>query len=366
MRTTSSIQFYCRKSKANREGLSPLEVSVSISGQRKFLNLPMKFRSEDFNKRKPSPEIVEALDLWRNMITQYQIQMLKEGIPYTAGNLRTVIQNGGVKAYTVGDLFNDYLKILKSRVGIDLKESVYRKYELVAEKALTFCHKDEDVSFLTPHLIQTIISDWRRVYDPSTLCGYLTRLKTFCKFGMDNGYIKVNPFQGVKISKPIKPIKSLTEEEVKHLLTLNLDRRLQKVLDCFLAQCGSGVAYADLVNLTSDDLKQVGNFYYISKERVKTGKTFTAIVFPWAADIIFRYGKLPVPSNQVYNRYLKEIDQRLTTHMGRRTYATMLANKGVSMETVAVALGDNTQIAARYYARVFDSTVIQQQISALK
>lgn len=284
----------------------------------------------------------------------------------TAETLREVIQQGGVRTYTVGRLFNDYLYLLRKRVGIDLKDTVYRKYELVAEKALKYVSRDADISKITPHLIQTIIGDWRGLYDASTLCGYATRLKTFIRYGMDNGHITVNPYQGIRLSRPVKPIKFLTEEQVMDLLALSLEPRLQRVLDLFLIQCGTGMAYADICNFTLDDLKQVGEYHYISKNRVKTGKNFTAIVFPWAVPIIKHYKTLPVISNQVYNRYLKEINSSLTSHMGRRTYATLLYNKKVSMDAVAAALGDNPQIAARYYAKVFDSTILTEQMVAFK
>ena len=292
--------------------------------------------------------------------------MLRENMVITAETLREVIQQGGVRTYTVGRLFDDYLILLRKRVGIDLKDTVYRKYELVAEKALKYVHRDADISKLTPHLIQTIISDWRGLYDPSSLCGMATRLKSFIRYGMDNGHITINPFQGIRLSKPVKPIKFLTEDEVMNLLALSLEPRLQRVLDLFLIQCGTGMAYADLCNFTLDDLRQVSDYQYISKERVKTGKTFTAIVFPWAVPIIKHYKTLPVISNQVYNRYLKEINSSLTSHMGRRTYATLLYNKKVSMDAVAAALGDNPQIAAKYYAKVFDTTILTEQMAAFK
>ena len=365
MRITSSIQFYCRASKQNKQGYSPLECSVTLSGSRKFINLPMKFKAEEFNVRKPKQEIVEAVDLWRSRVNDYMIQMMREGMVITAESLREVIANGGVRAYTVGTLFDDYLRILRKRIGVDLKQTVYRKYEIVAEKALSFTRRDADVTALTPSLIKTIEVDWRAKYDPATVCGYLTRLKTFIKYGIDNGKIRINPFQGVRITKPIKPIKALSEDEVMDLLGKSYDGRLQRVLDLFLIQCGTGMAYTDLMDFRMDDLKQEGEYYYISKNRNKTGKTFTAAVFPFAIPIIKRYKTIKRITNQVYNRYLKEIDTRLTTHMGRRTYATMLANRGVDMSVVASALGDDVQVASRYYARVFTKTIIKEQISKL-
>lgn len=365
MRTTSAIAFYCRESKKDRNGYAPLEVSISICGSRKFINLPQRFKPTEFNRKRPSKDILETLDVWRTKIEEYKTQLLREGRVLTAESLRSVIQSGGVRAYTIGNLFEDYLAILSKRVGIDLKMTVYRKYELVYEKVLEYLHKDDDITKLTPHIVKTIEVAWKAQYDPSTVAGYITRLKTFVKYALDNGKLTINPCQGLKVVKPIKPIKALNETEVDTLLTLSLEPRLQRVLDLFLIQCGTGMAYADLMEFKIEDLKQEGDHYYISKERVKTGKKFIALVMPFAVDIIKHYGVLPKITNQVYNRFLKEIDKTFTTHMGRRTYASILANRNAPMNVVASALGDNTAVAARYYAKVLDRTILQQQITAL-
>lgn len=365
MRTTSSISFFCRESKVNRNGYAPLECSVTLSGQRKFLNLPMKFKPSDFNRKRPNQEIVEALDLWRSRINSYMVDMMKMGMVITSDSLRQVIQQGGVRAYTVGRLFDDYLRILQKRVGVDLKPTVYRKYELVAERALKFLNRDADVSTITPHMIKTIEVTWRAQFDPSTLVGYLTRLKTFITYGRDNGLITVNPFQGIRITKPVKPIKALTEEEVMNLLGMSLEPRLQRVLDLWLIQAGTGMSYSDLMDFEIGDLKKEGEYFYLSKMRNKTGRVFTALVLPFAEPIIFHYVTLPKISNQVYNRYLKEIDPRLTTHMGRRTYASILAARGCDMNVVSAALGDNLSTASKYYIKRYESQLVKQQIDAI-
>lgn len=370
-RTTTSVQFYCRKSKVGKKtgGYAPLECSIIINGQRKFFNLPgLKFKPDEFNKKKPSPEIIEAMDIWRSKINGYQLDMMREGITITAQSLRETIQNGGIRFYTIGMMFAEYLEILQHRVGIDMTMGVYNKYRLVAEKALKFCHRDDEISKWTPALVQRITAQWRAVYDPATSCGYLTRLKTFTRFAIDNGHLKVNPFQGIKITKPNKPILALNETEVEVLLHRTYDKRLQRILDLFLTQCGTGMAYADLMTFNKDEhLHKEGDFYYISKRRVKTGREFNAIVLPWAVPIILHYPQIPQISNQKYNKALKEIDQRLTSHMGRRTYATILANKGSSMDinTIAAALGDDPATAMKYYTRIFTQSIIKRQIDIL-
>ena len=42
MRNTFDIAFYCRSSRMNKKGIAPIEMSVSLNGNRAFINLPMK------------------------------------------------------------------------------------------------------------------------------------------------------------------------------------------------------------------------------------------------------------------------------------------------------------------------------------
>lgn len=366
MRTTSSVQFYCRQSKVGKTGYAPLEVSITLSGDRKFLNLPMKFRPEEFNRKRPSEDIITALDLWRSKINDYTLQIMKSGQPLTTATLKEVIQSGGVRAYSVGKLFTDFLSIQKRRIGVDLRPTVYRKYELVTERVLEHISKDADVTRLTPQLIKEIEVTWKARFDPATVCGYLTRFKCIIRFALDNGKLQINPFQNIRITKPVKPVKALEESRVMELLTLSLEPRLQRVLDCFLIQCGTGMAYADLAEFRIEDLKRIGDFYYISKKRVKTSKTFSALVFPWAVNIVLHYKRLPVISNQKMNKFLKEIDPTFTTHLGRRTYASILANRNVSPSVVASALGDDVAIALKYYCKILPQTIINEQIKCLQ
>lgn len=372
MRTTASFQFYCRNSKANKQGLAPMELSICICGERKFINLPMKFRPDDFNRKRKPQEIAAAINLWHTKINTYIMDLMKDGQPLTTDTLREVIQTGGVKAYTIERMFNDYLTIVKGRIGIDITEATYRKYELVRDKVYQHINKDSQVTALTPMVVKKIQNHWNSIYDLSSTAGFLTKFKSVVRFAMDNGHLKINPFQQIKISKPRKPINALTEEEIMKIVNTHIsDKRLHKIKDLFLIQCGTGMAFADLMKFDMEkDLQVEGTNYYICKERQKTGHTFTAMIMPFALPIILHYYELPRISNQKYNKYLKEIqtmcgiEKKITSHLGRKSYATLLVNKGVSMDVVGAALGDNPAIAAQYYAKVFDSTIIQAQAAA--
>lgn len=359
-RMTSSLKFYCRASKQNKEGYSPLEVSIVLNGQRKFYNLPQKFRPTD------KKGIKEASSVWYSKINDIMMDMVYANIPLTSQNVRNALKNGICFNTTIKDLFEGYLSILKKRVGVSLCKDVYRKYELVYERLLTYVGKDDDVSVLTNGLVLRIYADLDARYDKSTSGGMMTRLKTFVIYGMDNGLLKTNPFNGFKINKGRKPITYLTEGEIEALRGLKLtNKSLSNVLDSFLVMAATGLSYVDLKNLKREDIKEMDGVLYINKRRQKTYTEFMAVVLPFGRPILEKGFK--VITNQKLNAYLKTIgdmaglNKNLTCHLARRTYATLLLNKGISLSTVAKAIGHtDTRITSSYYAELFKETVIKE------
>lgn len=368
MRTTSSIQFYCRNSKINKTGLAPVELSIVINQQRKFINLPIKFKPEDFNRKRQSEEILDAVNLWRTRINSYMNEMLLNNIPLTTDNLREVIRTGGVKSYTIKDLFEDYLTILRKRIDKDLSKGVYRKYELVKELFFKTINEQKECSTITNAVIQSFYGDLKNKYDDSTSCGYMTKLKSFIQFGIDNDKIKINPFQGVKYSRGQKPITYLSEQEIMHLKNFELlNKSLAQTRDVFIVMCGTGLAYADIKQFNKSDIQEKDGVYFIHKPRKKTGNEFTSVVFPWAMDIINKYDVLPVISNQKLNAFLHHIEQltdikkTLHSHLARHSYATLLVNKGVKLEVVSKTLGHkNVKTTTQFYAKFLPSTIVNE------
>lgn len=368
MRTTSSISFYCRNSKSNKSGLSPVELSICLNGVRKFINLPIKFNPNEFNKKRQSIEIQESLSLWRTKINGYMNEMLLNNIPLTTDNLRDIIQTGGVKSYTIKNLFEDYLQILRKRIDKDLTKGVYRKYELVKELFYQYVNPESECNTITNAVILRFYGDLKQKYDDSTSCGYMTKLKAFIHFGMDNDKIKINPFQGVKIVRGQKEITYLTESEIMMLKDFELlNESLSKTRDTFIVMCGTGMAYIDIKQFKKEDIQEHNGVFYIQKNRQKTNTEYTSIIFPWAKEIIDKYDELPVISNQKLNAFLHHIEQltgigkTLHSHLARHSYATLLVNKGVKLETVAKTLGHkNTKVTTQFYAKFLPTTIINE------
>ena len=368
MRTTLAIGFYCRSSKANRFGESPIEMSVCLSGRRVFLNLPRKCNAGKFNSRKKDPELEAYLAAIKTLVNQALTDFAVSGVPATADNLREYIRTGGVKSLTVGTLFSEYLSLLEKRVGKDLTLGVYKKYLRVRDLFYECVQAGMEASSLRP---ADIVRFQNKIlnYKDSTKAAMLTKLKTFILYGLNNGYIERNPFQ-MKIHKPAPEIVYLTEEEFRRLVRTPIENeRLAKVRDIAVFQASTGLSYIDMVYLSTENLKtsQSGQ-YYLKGRRRKTGTEFVAPILEEGLAILRKYGAFPnIISNQRYNCYLKEvatlckIDKTLTTHTMRRTYASRLLNNNVRAEVVAKALGHiKPDITLRHYAKLEDESVVAE------
>ena len=369
-RTTFSVAFFCRESKKSKQGLSPIELSVCLNGDRKFINLPRKEKPSDFNRKHRSQDLEDYLSLMRSRVNSIMTEMLAHGEPLTAEAIREYMRSGGYKSYTVGQLFTEYLRILSKRVDVDLSLGVYRKYELVRNMFYKYVSPESECTVITPALIKRVQVDLYAKYDSATAAGYLTKLKTFIRYGQDNDRIKINPFQGVKITKGKKSIIYLTELELKAIYETRIDNEsLSDVRDAFILQASTGMAYIDIYNLRMEDIHIMPDgTHYISKHRCKTGTTFTTVVLDMGVEVLKKHDyQLHIISNQKYNVFLKTIQSlcgiktTLTTHVARRTYATMLLNRGVRIETVSKCMGHrNVKITQAAYAEVLNSTVINE------
>lgn len=376
MRTTFSICFYCRKSKANKQGLAPVEMSIIINGKREFLNLPRKEKPAEFEKMvqsKRGNDLKSYLEEMRVKANKAITEITENGSALTANKLKEYIQNGGVRLYRIEDLFDEYLHLLEMRIGIDLSKEVYGMYVRVRDRFYKSVNKEDSVSCITNSVILSFYAELNKELKSTTSAGYMKKLKTVVTYAIDNDKLKVNPFCKVKISKGEEEVGFLTESEIKRISDKKFNDRLGKVRDLFLFQCYSGLAYSDMAELRKEDIQVSGDTIYICKERIKTGIEYTAVVLSEGVKILEKYEyHLPVLSNQKYNAYLKEIadicdiEEVLHTHLGRHTYATLCLNKGIRIETLSKMLGHSNVKQTQHYAKLIKTTIFDEVTRAFK
>lgn len=163
-------------------------------------------------------------------------------------------------------------------------------------------------------------------------------------------------------------IEFLTADERDRIeaLTMNGDSMLATVRDIFIFQCYTGMAYSDAMAFSLDKCQQDGDRLTYSAQRVKTGVTFYIRVLPKALEIVQKYGgRLPNVADQTCNANLKTIanvtgiTKRLTTHVGRHTFATWMLRSGVPLEHVQKMLGHRRITQTQRYAKLLASDVYE-------
>lgn len=371
MRNTFSVTFYARQSKVGKAGLCPIEMGITCNGSRVFINLPMKVKPEDFNRKRQPQYITSFCEETRVKVNTILGEMLSRNVPITSENLRECFRYGGVKNYTVGDMVDEYLAIRHREVlAGKITAEHYKKLVYAKEVILRYAPREKEVNFITPALVRTIYADLCIKYKKETSAGYMMRIKSIIRFAVDNGKLTINPIAGVKVEKGKPNISYLTEEELERIYNFQIENQsLANVRDAFILQASTGLSYIDLCNLRKEDIQIADDgTHYIVKNRHKTNIQYTSVILPKGVEVLKRHNyQLHIISNQKSN-YMLHIIQGLcgiktsmTTHLARRTYGTLLLNRGVRIETVSRCLGhQNVRTTQTAYAKLLNDTIINE------
>jgi site-specific recombinase XerD len=212
---------------------------------------------------------------------------------------------------------------------------------------------------------------------------HLERFKKMINLAIKLEWMDKNPFSQFQLKYDKYDRAFLNERELKLLETTEFtSERLQKIKDCFVFSCYTGLSYIDVKELTENNIaKGIDNNNWIYTKREKTDELVKIPILPKAWAILEKYKEkkeeddtsnlLPISSNQKTNTYLKEIikdcgiHKNISFHVARHTFATtvMLSN-GVPIETVSKLLGHTKLSTTQIYARVVE-TKISEDINNL-
>lgn len=380
VRNTFEVSFYCRESKTNKKGLAHIEMSITLNGDRRFYNTPMQVRPTDFNRKRQPKEIVDYCNLMRQRVNEILTDALAHGDAISSALILSHLRQGGYQSKTVKAVFDEYLAILRGRIDHDLTEHSYRKYETAATIFYSVVSADKEFANVANSDIQRFRSHLVQHYAKSSMASIMTKIKTMYRFGCGNGYNKngIDAFNGIKIEKELKPVETITSEELERIIAKDFHcERLNKIRDLFVFSCGSGMAFADVMDLNPEDFELRDDNWVVFKARKKTGVKFYSVLLPCAVTVAMKYGfdfKELRLSNQKMNAYLKEIAdicgitsvKSLHFHLARHYYAMTLLNngKGVSITTLQKCLGHKSLTMSTHYAHAVENTIVREVTQA--
>ncbi len=269
-------------------------------------------------------------------------------------------------------------------IGIDFAKTTVLRYKSMKRYLAEMIKKNYDVDDLplsqfTGEVIRAyeVFLKTEKDMSQNTLIRYMKALKKITNRCIANDWIHKDPFVGIKFrEEPTEP-EFLTIEELNRIYECEPGcKRLEVVRDMFLMSAFTGLAFTDVSQLTEDHIvtDNDGN-KWIRKPRQKTKQMSNIPLLDIPLAIIEKYQGdkkaakkgvlLPIPCNQVMNRYLKEIatickiNKHLTMHTARHTYATLCLYQGVNLKNVSSMLGHASVKMTERYARVLDSSILR-------
>lgn len=340
------INFLLRASKTNKSGLINLECCITIDGKRMYQRLPREIKLTNWSQSKQqvkgkteeAVEINNFISAYKQNIYNIQTQIIQLNLPHTLDTFKKGLKgelHDTNKNMTLLQLYrehNEEFRILKDKKQI--AHATYQKHTTTVKHLKDYIQKkygenDIPLNKITKTFIEGFHNHLRinlKIQNNTTV-NYLKNLKKIILRAYNDNIIQANPFHGYKLSLKKVDIDFLTMKEIELIYKKEFGSdRLNYVKDVFIFSCMTGLAYIDCK--TFDYKKHLvtdenGNLFII-KNRNKTDIISTIPLLPIAKLILEKHNyKLPIPTNQKVNEYLKEIasicqiNKDLHFHCGR-------------------------------------------------
>ena len=384
------VYFSLRESKQNKKGESPIEVSISINGERIYFSSGKSINTNEWNKTKQivkgktdEAQLINSyLIQIRNKIYEKEMELLKNGFIITAPLLRDAYL-GKVESLnekTLLKVFEEHNQDQQKMVGKGVSKATYWISEYTVRLIQEFIgkkYKREDLFLreLNLNFIQSfhtfLRTDKGMAQNSSTK--HLKLLKKILNLAIVNSHININPFATYKVEREPVEIDFLDEEELRKIINFDTPiPRFERAKDMFLFGCFTGLSYIDIKTLTAEHFEKDGTGrIWIKKRRVKTGVLSRIPLLPIAKLILDKYkgGErlLPIQDPADINKYLKDIailcniKKRITFHTSRHTFAsTVTLANNISLEVVSKMLGHTNARMTTHYAKLIDRCIGEQ------
>lgn len=371
-----NISFCCRVAKVTKDGLAPIEMVITVDGQRSFKRLSMKVSPEEFKRSiscKRDNYIKQYCDSERVKVYEIFRKLEMLGMPITPTIVKEALDNKGVTtSYRLSNLQEDFTAIVSRRVGVDLCLNVYKKYERMMKYVVQFLGNKE-CRLITNSDMKRIVADMKAKYQNSTFANLWVIVKSFITYGINNNRIpNDNLFATIKVVKKPKKVEYLTMEELDRIRKATYSTpSLQRIADFAILEASLGLAYCDLVSIKREDIKEYNGIRYIQKQRAKTGVEYITVVGDEALEILERYNYDISITNQSYNRFLKivalqaGVGKTLHSHLLRHTFAHhQLNEKHLNIATVSKMLGHTNLKQTMHYCQKHTNTILEEFVIA--
>lgn len=385
----STINFWL-KSRTDKNGKSPITMTIGANGERAEFQTGKKIEPENWDngKQQAKGKTTEAkllntyLSQLRNKVYLKEIELMQRGFLITARLLRDAVVDKveALNEKTLFQVFSEHNEEQGKMIGKGISKSTHwlseYTYRLLKEhveqkyKRSDLYLRELNIGFI--QAFHTFLrTDKGMAQNSSTK--HLKLLKKIINVAVANSYMTFNPFMTYKVEREPGEIDFLDEEELRRIINFDTPLpRLERAKDMFLFGCFTGLSYIDIKTLAPEHFERDGaGRIWIKKRRVKTGVLSRIPLLPIAKMILDKYrgGEklLPIQDPADVNKYLKDIailcniNKRITFHTSRHTFAsTVTLANNISLEVVSKMLGHTNTRMTTHYAKLVDKCIGEQ------
>lgn len=383
-KTKINILFLIAKNRMNTSGKCAIKCRITYNKQRHEFSTGLFINPNNWSSAKQqavplnteNTQINTQLSLIKSQINQAFLFLQVQENNFDVEDIFKKYKGENTqKQIGVVEFYSEYMNRLKKMIGKDFKESTWGKFNEILpalKDYIYFQYKKRDIKLVD--LDYNFIENFdyymkvEKKNSQITINKKIQRLKKVIKLARKQKLIDFNPFEEHKVKQAKTQILFLTKDELEKLKNWKpKSETIEKVLDCYIFCCYTGLGYREMFSLKKSDLKTDDEgVVWIYKQREKTERYFSIpLIFTEPVGILEKYETeedflLPRVSNQYFNRILKEIadllgiNKKLTHHTARKTFATtVLLNNNIPIETVSKLLGHSKiSTTLSYYAEV--------------
>lgn len=369
------VLFWIVRNRKNQYGLCPISCRITINGKRREIYTGIYIKPSDFKygRVKGNSKIVESYnhnmyELRNNLfLVYYEILRRKNSI--SAKEVKeTFLRSTNNK--NLKDLFNEYVEAAKSYTSTSTHIVLRQR-----QKAFIKCLEHLELDNIQPiDLTHDLLHEIKKTllhkleYAPSYTRGIITSITKALEWAFNHGKIESNPVHGFRTRlQSHKKLTYLTQEEQEKLKKIKLPKKFSNIRDFFLVQCQTGLSYIDVLRVKEKHIhKDEKGCLWILINRQKVANAECQIPITKQVYKLFEKHQWnfclgsynTVMRSLVKIGELASIDKKLTTHLGRKTFASTLLNKDVPMETVSKLLGHKSvKTTEKYYAEILQMKI---------
>jgi len=270
---------------------------------------------------------------------------------------------------TLGELRKKYL----ASIEVTHAKSSYRHSRKCIERLIEFISEDVNINEITKEQVEFFILDiFKRAPHSASL--HLRHLKATFNKSIDWGYLKENPFKGIKLRIPENNPVFINKEELQLIVEQEPNQTLKQI---YLFAFYTGMRRGEILNLEWQDIDMNSKLIKVKNKKgftTKSKKERDVPINDFVLNFLFNLnnnlsyvfnkggGKInPTFVSKSFLSCVREakLNDKIHFHTLRHSFASNLAQRGVNLYVIQKLLGHKSIKTTEAYSHLRNEDLVQ-------